>query len=176
LQQYRLVCAVGPLFWVAAAVLWQLAGCIVPPPEVVEPENRPPWLDWTLTTPQEDELTWDRSTESHKEFSIEGAVFDPEGDRIEILWYWVGTNELPESEYGTETMLLENLCQNNNSFATAISGEFITVEVVVSDHKLKWLGNAGEEGPVDTGVDDSGNPRPLIKRIWVVKLLGECNQ
>jgi hypothetical protein len=46
--------------------------------------------------------------------------------------------------------------------------EWIVVEAVVSDHKLLWVGAEAPAEPVDPGVDEEGNPLPLVKRTWQI--------
>jgi len=161
---------VWPFLFVA---LWNLAGCVVPPPEIHEHPNEPPTLDWSLTVPAEDQFTFQRREQQSMQFNIEGAVDDPEGDRLFTIWYWVDPEGAPHFLFGTLSMTFDNPC-DLKSFFSPPAGAYVTVEVVVSDHEVTWAPTIDETQPVQTGMDEEGNPYPMIKRIWVVELVDTC--
>jgi len=116
-----------------AGVLWQPAGCVIPPPEnVVVAENLPPTIDWTLCEPSAPfEAPVDRNEQ--REFSVAKAVSDPEGDGLFFQWYWVNAEGYEYSEDGDETMTLRP-CDLNALENTG----FFMVTVVASDRRLKY--------------------------------------
>jgi len=98
------------------------------------------------------------------EFRIDGAVFDPEGDGVEIVWYWIADNGLPTAWYGDEVMSLTPCDLRALANASRVS-----VKVLVSDGNLKWTGRADRPLPVD--VEEGFQ---VAKRVWEVTLVGEC--
>jgi len=129
-------------------------------------------IDWSLTVPQGDETVFQKLGTAPIEFRVDQAVYDPEGDRIEYLWYWrYEFEDLLVPMVGSSTHMMENRCTSDNAFKE--SG-WIIVEVVVSDGELRWVGGTEPENPVATSPDDEGNPRPVVKRTWTVFLTGDC--
>jgi len=115
-----------------ASVLWQPAGCVIPPPEPdVVLENKPPTIDWTLCEPSAPEDPVDRNEQRH--FSIANAVFDPEGDGLFFQWYWVNAEGYAYNVDGDETLTLRP-CDLNALEDTS----FFMVTVVASDRRLKY--------------------------------------
>lgn len=155
------------LSFLLVLAVWQLAGCVVPPPEVREEDNLPPWIDWNLTVPNIDEPTFDRTTEDRLEFRLDDSVQDPEGDYVDVLWFWVGPDGLPTPVYGSDTMDLR-VC-DNRKLANATPGQYVAVKVVVSDAEIEWTGDLDSALPVEVPEGFE-----VARRIWYVKLLGEC--
>ena len=157
--------------------LWHAIGCVIPPDDYeTSRDNSPPFIDWALTVPEPGEpKVLDLAIGDSGEFSVDGAVFDADEDFIYYFWYWrMPELKLLEDEAGYETFVLEGLCQFSEiRKLDEDTGAKLTVHVVVSDHSLKWNSN-NKEQPVDTGIDENGNPRPLITRVWVVDLTGNC--
>lgn len=154
--------------------VWHPARCVIPPEEVEESENLPPLIDWSLTTPTKDRNVFIREKLADTlRFSIEQAVYDPEGDRIETLWFWIYDDGSARAQVGAKTHLFENNCYTDAKFE---SSDWIIVEVVVSDAELTWrgTGSTGDQYPVATSLDKEGNPRPAARRTWLVELQGEC--
>lgn len=115
-----------------ATVLWQPAGCVIPPPEnVVITENLAPSIDWTSCEPSAFDAPVDRNEQ--REFSIANAVSDPDGDGLFFQWYWVNTEGVARNADGDESMTLRP-CDFNALEDTA----FIMVTVVASDRRLKY--------------------------------------
>ena len=116
-----------------ATVLWQPAGCVIPPPEnVVMTENLPPTIDWTLCEPSAPPDGPVVRSEQ-RAFSITNAVSDPEGDGLFFQWYWVNAEGYEYNEDGDETMTLRPC-----DFNTLENTSFMMVTVVVSDRRLKY--------------------------------------
>ena len=143
--------------------------CMVPPPEVQEEENLPPWVDWTVTFPASDDLIFERFVDSRQEFRIEDAVFDPEGDSIDIVWYWESDNDPPTPIFGDQTMEMSPC--DIRSLANSAKGSAFSVKVLVSDGALTWTGDP--DAPLPVRVEEG---HQVSKRIWLVTLLGECPQ
>lgn len=151
------------LLWLTA-VLLLFNGCVVPPPEEVESENLPPFLDWAETVPLQDQFVFSRNAEGRIEFRIDGAVDDPEGDRLSIVWYWVADSGLPTVWYGDMTMTLSPC-----DLRTLADAERMSVKVLVSDGELTWTGLA--DTPLPVTVEEGHS---IAKRVWEITLVGEC--
>lgn len=155
----------------AFVALWQVAGCVIPPQEIEVSHNHLPYIDWALTIPTDIEFSITKATGGVTTFSIEDAAIDVDGDTIETIWYWIAANGKPYREFGELSMTLDAVCQGVQDLRDS---ESISVEVVISDSPgaLKWTNAL--DNPVDPGLDDEGNPLPLIKHVWVVTLEGDC--
>ncbi len=179
LQSMHARWSTGVVCLVSICALWQVAGCVIPPPEVESGgPNSSPWIDWSLTVPEGVYATYNLGTggvaEGPMEFSIEGAVFDLEGDDLQFMWYWVAPDDTFYQLTGNEVAVLENLC-TYGSIKEVEDGVTIPVHVVVSDHKLRWQGGKEPTKPVDPGNDENGEPLPVITRVWVVGFIGNCD-
>jgi len=154
----------------ASVALWQVAGCVIPPQEVEFSQNHLPFIDWAKATPDIDYQISKNSGEVTT-FSIENAADDIDGDVLETIWYWTVGDDPPHPEFGELSMTLDAVCQGAEALRNADS---MIVEVVISDRPgtLAWRGEKGDA--VDPGVDDEGNPLPLIKHVWAVTLTGDC--
>ena len=160
------------LFLVTIA-LWQVAGCVIPPQEVVATQNHLPYINWELVIPTDNEFTLSKAaTGVTTTFSIEEAAVDPDGDPIETHWYWSVEGKLPHYEQADKSMTLDSICLLHQD---ARDAKEIIVEVAISDQPgaMKFERKLDEE-PVDPGVDDQGNELPLIKFAWVITLLDNC--
>lgn len=146
------------------AALCLPAACVVPPPEELEAENLPPYLDWTATVPLQDQFIFSRNAEGRIEFRIDGAVDDPEGDRLDIVWYWVADTGLPTVWYGDLAMTLTPC-----DLRVLANAQRMSVKVLVSDGTLTWTGQADTPLPVEVEEGHS-----VAKRVWEVTLVGEC--
>ena len=160
----------GPLWarWmlllVAAAALWHIPGCVVPPPESKYADNLPPFIDWTATIPAEDERSFSRSPATALEFRVDGAVDDPEGDTLYYVWYYVADEGLPTPVFGKETVSI-NPCDP----LALRKAEVMIVAVVVSDAELDWTGDPTQPIPVQTQ-----DGHEFAKRTWTILLQDEC--
>mgnify|MGYP006865123641 CR=1 FL=1 len=146
-------------------VLWQLPSCVVPPPEEVVVQNHSPELDWNLTTPIGPDCQFDRtlsSVEPSITFSLENAVFDPDGDSLQYVWYWRSPGGAPWPVVGEESMTLFP-CE----FVALSTADSVEVVVWVHDEDIKFSGGEAEF-PIsyETGY-------PLV-RYWTLELLGNC--
>lgn len=174
-SQKRLVAeAVSALL--LGVALWQTAGCVVPPPEVEDVENFPPVIDWALTTPPEYHTSViDLALVGEQiDFSIEGAVYDPDGEDLYFQWYWETLQQGVLRSLGAldHAVLRRDIVCLESGVADSAVDVLMMVHVVVSDHPLDWTGALDE--PVVVDVDDNGNPFPLIERVWLVGTKGDC--
>lgn len=181
MQLARTWTVAGSTLLLAAAVLWQVAGCVVPPDEQFESPNLPPWIDWSLTVPAEDQFVFDLSNKLVEEFSIEQAAEDPEGDSVYAFWYyrvWRLIEDTDKYEKGKSYKLFAGFGELSYDFPTCTHspapGSRIQVVVAVSDVKLKWVGSVDEDNPVEPGEDEDGEARPMVKRVWWMDLDGVC--
>ncbi len=152
-----------PLWWLPV-VLLSATACLVPPPEELESENLPPYLEWTATVPLQDQFVFSRNAEGRIEFRIDGAVADPEGDRLDIVWYWVADTGLPTVWYGDSVMTLTPC-----DLRVLANAQRMSVKVLVSDGELVWTGQA--DTPLPVTVEEG---HTVAKRVWEVTLVGEC--
>lgn len=136
----------------------------MPPPEGEQAVNQPPFIDWSLTYPEADEFGRSRNANAQLEFRIDGAFYDPDGDQIDIVWYWIADKGAPTVWFGDETMTLDP-CE----LRTLAEAATVWVHVLVSDGVMSWTGEPGVPFPVD--VDDDSF---VVKRMWTVSLTGEC--
>lgn len=130
--------------------------------EECDVENHPPAIDWSLTTPAGNVVNFERAAQSLMEFSIEGAVEDPEGDHVTTLWFIEPSSGFSWPLYGELSVVItpcDDLRLRNESEAV--------VSVAVSDQQIKWTGPDAELH-VDTG------DRALVMRQWVVMFSGMC--
>lgn len=146
------------------AALFLPPACVVPPPEDMDAENLPPYLDWTATVPLQDQFIFSRNAEGRIEFRIDGALDDPEGDRLDIVWYWVADGGLPTVCYGDVSMTLTPC-----DLRILANAQRVSVKVLVSDGQMTWTGQADTPLPV---VVEEGHS--VAKRVWEVTLVGEC--
>jgi len=166
------------LIALSVLVLWQVAGCVAAPPEEVELPNHPPWIDWSLTVPAEDNKEFDLGEYLVEEFSVEQAVEDPDGDPIYIQWYWRRDDEAEPEKllpmkgpkgFGELTFDFRPC-----DFSKLLDATRVKVVVAVSDTMLIWDSVTDADNPVRPGADEDGNPRPMVKRVWTLVLKGEC--
>lgn len=160
----------GRLLFLIGFVLWNAAGCALPPPEFEEGDNLPPWIDWSKTEPASDDVMVEFLGSGWLTFRIGEAVFDPEGDPLDIIWYWeMADQESPVRLSGYLEMLLYPC--DSALLKQSVEGYF-TVNVVVSDGILTW--NPGEYGDLHVDVEEGHD---ISKRLWVVRM-GEhaCNE
>jgi len=145
-------------------VLWQVLGCLIPPDVVEDPDNKPPELEWKLSTPEGFEYTFHRNLVDslNLEFSIANAVKDPEGDPLYYVWYWEVPDDILKPEVGTDSMTLFPCDSISLRNATRVN-----VAVWVSDEPIEF-DNDAELFPISYGT------RPPAARFWTVELLGEC--
>jgi len=130
--------------------------------EECDVENHPPAIDWSLTTPAGNVVHFERAAQSLMEFSIEGAVEDPDGDHVTTLWLIEPSSGFSWPVYGELSVVIapcDDQRLRNESEAV--------VSVAVSDQQIKWTGPDAELH-VDTG------DRPLVMRQWVVMFSGMC--
>lgn len=117
-----------------AFVLWQLAGCVVPPPEPGEEAvNLPPVIHWDLATPSDYKLALFDGSIPQLDFSIEGAVFDPEDDDLDYLWFVWTNNDHKIPQFGRTGMSLFP-CDS----AKLEKAVWVSVMVAVSDRPLTF--------------------------------------
>jgi len=157
------------LLWLLLPVaLWQVPGCLIPPDVVEDPDNRPPELDWKLSTPEGYEVKFFRDFEISVEFSIAISVTDPEADPLNYVWYYdvpgsdVEDDLGPMPLVGKETMTLIP-CE----IYSLRNVNRVDVAVWVSDEPLEFDKDA-ELFPIIYGV------RPPAVRFWTVELKNEC--
>ncbi len=126
------------------------------------PDNQPPGVDWTLTTPEDLEFTYDRATGTPLQFSVLDAVWDPENDQLFLVWI----SQVPSGEsmaHPGERLMTLSVC---DSVILRAATEAV-VTVAISDEPISYdpevpllpLGPAGTDH---------------VTRSWTVYLEGEC--
>jgi len=85
----------GRLSLLAAAAAWTLwCGCLTPPPIEEEPRSESaPVVDPTLISPTTNLVEFDLPTDPDQEFSVAGAVTDPDGDALSYYWFLLEEEE-----------------------------------------------------------------------------------
>jgi hypothetical protein len=127
-----------------------------------ETGNQPPGLDWTLTTPADLELTYDRSTGMPLQFSVLDAVWDPDADQIFFLW----VSEVPSGAtlgHPGERLMTLAICDS----VTLQTATEAIVTVAIADEPISYDPN-GALFPL------SPEEAEYVTRSWTVYLMGEC--
>lgn len=155
--------AVAAVLAVAAFVLWQPAGCVIPPPEPGDDGvNLPPVLYWDLAVPSDYQLEKFTGETQQLDFSVEGAVLDPEGDDLGYLWLtWTSNNDKAVHFGKTNMSLLP--CDS----AALKGADWVMVMVAVSDRPLDWDPSSPDAIPVKAEALDGETEEEAQNRIAI---------
>jgi len=126
------------------------------------PDNRPPGVDWTLTTPDDLEFTYDRATGGPLQFSVLDAVWDPDNDQLFFAW----VSQVPSGDslgHPGERLMTLSVC---DSVILRTASETI-VTVAISEEPIHYDPEVELFPLAPEGVEH-------ITRSWTVYLLGEC--
>lgn len=148
-------------------VLWQPASCLMPPaPPPEKTPNLPPVLEPSKIEPPTNLLQHELG--SVLQFSIENAVSDPEGDELDIIWYYVASQDGIPRLYSTRSKTTSiDPCQ----YILLKQSPWFLMVVIVSDAALVWQGDTNLSQPVF--VEEGFVPAQWT---WVVRLTGTCSE